>query len=188
MCQIQLPKTGLSKARAPRGATTKMESNVHIIAGLLFVGCFDGSPFCGRTPTIAALSGNVCPPTSQHGMDSDVLQPATPAPPKWGHPSPVGRVFNQGAISTWSNGASTSAVTPKWESAPPMGHRRQVRQRPPSALPMQPQTRRCPAPPQRPRPPIRCGQVASGLTAPRPTRDHVALSLLQKPGLPPDAV
>jgi hypothetical protein len=40
----------------------------------------------------------------------------------WGtRPSPVGGVFNQCATSTWSNGASTSAVTAKWEPAPRMG-------------------------------------------------------------------
>ena len=34
MCQIQLPKRGLSKERAPRGAMTKILSNVHIIAAI----------------------------------------------------------------------------------------------------------------------------------------------------------
>src|SRR6516164_6253096 len=47
-----------------------------------------GARFCGRTPTIAALSSDVCPPTSRRGMDSDVPQSATPAPPERGHPSP----------------------------------------------------------------------------------------------------
>ena len=31
MLQIQLPKRGLSMARAPTGATTKIDSNVHIV-------------------------------------------------------------------------------------------------------------------------------------------------------------
>jgi hypothetical protein len=31
MCQIELPKRDLSKARAPRGAMTKIKSNVHIV-------------------------------------------------------------------------------------------------------------------------------------------------------------
>jgi hypothetical protein len=36
MCQIQLPKRGLSKARAPRGAMTKIESNVHIVVAISY--------------------------------------------------------------------------------------------------------------------------------------------------------
>ena len=37
MCQIQLPKKGLSKARAPNKAMTKIESNVHIIAAFMLL-------------------------------------------------------------------------------------------------------------------------------------------------------
>jgi len=37
MCQIQLPKQGLSKARAPRGAMTKIENNVHIVAAFMLL-------------------------------------------------------------------------------------------------------------------------------------------------------
>jgi hypothetical protein len=36
MCQIQLPKRGLSKAIAPRGAMTKIESNVHIVVAIRY--------------------------------------------------------------------------------------------------------------------------------------------------------
>jgi hypothetical protein len=32
----QLPKRGLSKARAPRGAMTKIESNVHIVVAISY--------------------------------------------------------------------------------------------------------------------------------------------------------
>jgi len=69
--------------------TEEVENLCHTVdhfGSLLLGGCFDGSPLCGRTPTIAALSGNVCPPTSQRWMDSDVPQPATRAPPEPGTP------------------------------------------------------------------------------------------------------
>ena len=36
MRQIQLPKRGRSKARAPRGAMTKMDSNVHIVVAISY--------------------------------------------------------------------------------------------------------------------------------------------------------
>ena len=36
MCQIQLPLRGLSKARAPRGAMTKIESKVHIVVAISY--------------------------------------------------------------------------------------------------------------------------------------------------------
>jgi hypothetical protein len=32
-----LPKQGLSKARAPRGAMTKIENNVHIVAAFMLL-------------------------------------------------------------------------------------------------------------------------------------------------------
>jgi hypothetical protein len=53
MCHIQLPKRGLSMARAPRGAMTKIESNVHIVVATSY-----SSPQL-RLPT-DPLRGGVC--------------------------------------------------------------------------------------------------------------------------------
>jgi hypothetical protein len=36
MCQIQLPNMGLSTARAPTGAMTKIESNVQIVVVITY--------------------------------------------------------------------------------------------------------------------------------------------------------
>jgi hypothetical protein len=52
-----LPKRGLSMARAPRGAMTKIQSNVHIIAaiGYSFARCFcTYEPMSRRLPTPGA--------------------------------------------------------------------------------------------------------------------------------------
>jgi hypothetical protein len=37
MRQIQFPKSGLSKARAPAGAKTKIESSVHVVVAMLLM-------------------------------------------------------------------------------------------------------------------------------------------------------
>jgi len=37
MCQIQLPKRGLSKASAARGAMTNIESNVQIVVASMLL-------------------------------------------------------------------------------------------------------------------------------------------------------
>jgi hypothetical protein len=75
MCQIQLPKQGLSKARAPRGAMTKIESNVHIVAAFMLL-WFAAQPALSRGVDVVGAQSQVVPSLSYASDEDPVLRAA----------------------------------------------------------------------------------------------------------------